>query len=128
MTSTHDRQLVGAPVEDAENRVRGPLADHGFAVLIEIDVGATMKKNFDVEMPADRIPRPSNPKMAHQAIRIEARVCTMLPFGVTLREVGCGMEVSGVAPVAPMRAIENANLTAVAGEARDLLAKAVKAM
>ena len=39
-----------------------------------------------------------------------------------------GVEVSAIDPVASMQAIENAELTAVAGEVRDLLAKAVEAI
>jgi hypothetical protein len=39
-----------------------------------------------------------------------------------------GVEVSAVNPVASMQAIENAELTAVASQVRDLLAKAVAAI
>jgi len=79
-------------------------------------------------MPAYRILGACNPKMAHQAIGIEPRVGAMLPCNVILREVGGGVEVSAIDPVASMQAIENAELTAVAGEVRDLLAKAVAAV
>ena len=52
----------------------------------------------------------------------------MLPCNVILREVGGGVEVSAIDPVASMQAIQNAELTSVAGEVRDLLAKAVEAI
>ena len=52
----------------------------------------------------------------------------MLPCNVIVREVEGGLEVSAVDPVASMQAIENAELTAVAGHVRDLLAKAVEAI
>ncbi len=52
----------------------------------------------------------------------------MLPCNVILREVEGGVEVSAIDPVASMQAIENAELTAVAGQIRDLLAKAVAAI
>ena len=128
MSYTYDRTLQGADIDEAESRVREALAEKGFGVLTEIDVKATMKKKLDVDMPAYRILGACNPTMAHQAIGIEPRVGAMLPCNVILREVEGGVEVSAIDPVASMQAIENAELTAVAGEVRDLLAKAVEAI
>ncbi|MFP7571667.1 DUF302 domain-containing protein [Marivita sp. S2033] len=128
MTYTINRMISSADIDDVDVRARKALADHGFGVLTEIDVTATMKKKLDVEMPAYRILGACNPEMAHQAIEIEPRVGAMLPCNVILRQVDGGVEVSAVDPVASMQAIENAELTAVAGEVRDLLAKAVEAI
>jgi uncharacterized protein (DUF302 family) len=114
-----------ATLEDIDARTRAALSDNGFGVLTEIDVKATMKKKLDVEMPAYHILGACNPKMAHHAIGIEPRVGAMLPCNVILREVEDGVEVSAIDPVASMQAIENSELTAVAGQVRDLLAKAV---
>jgi uncharacterized protein (DUF302 family) len=128
MTYTINRMIADAGIDDVDSRTREALANHGFGVLTEIDVKATMKKKLDVEMPAYRILGACNPKMAHQAIGIEPRVGAMLPCNVIIREVEGGVEVSAIDPVASMQAIENAELTAVAGQVRDLLAKAVDAI
>lgn len=128
MTYTINRVISGAGIDDIDSRARKALADQGFGVLTEIDVKATMKKKLDVEMPAYRILGACNPKMAYQAIGIEPRVGAMLPCNVILREVGGGVEVSAIDPVASMQAIENAELTAVASDVRDLLTKAVAAI
>jgi len=128
MTYTINRSFSGTSIGDIDARARNSLADHGFGVLTGIDVKATMKKKLNVEMPAYRILGACNPKMAQQAIGIEPRVGAMLPCNVILREVEGGVEVSAIDPVASMQAIENAELTAVAGEVRDLLAKAVEAI
>lgn len=128
MSYTINRMFNGATLDDIDARTRAALADHGFGVLTEIDVKATMKKKLDVEMRAYRILGACNPKMAHQAIGIEPRVGAMLPCNVILREVEGGVEVSAIDPVASMQAIENAELTSVAGEVRDLLTKAVEAI
>ena len=125
MTYTINRVISGAGIDDIDSHARKALADQGFGVLTEIDVKATMKKKLDVEMPAYRILGACNPKMAHHAIGIEPRVGAMLPCNVILREVEDGVEVSAIDPVASMQAIENSELTAVAGQIRDLLAKAV---
>ncbi|WP_209428459.1 DUF302 domain-containing protein [Pararhodobacter sp. SW119] len=128
MTYTINRLISDAAIDDVDARTRKALADHGFGVLTEIDVKATMKKKIDVDMPAYRILGACNPKMAYRAIGIEPRVGAMLPCSVILREVESGVEVSAIDPVASMQAIENSELTAVAGEVRDLLAKAVDAI
>jgi uncharacterized protein (DUF302 family) len=128
MKYTIDRLFLGTGFDEIDARVRKALSDAGFGILTEIDVQVTMKKKLDVDMSAYRILGACNPKMAHQAIGIEPRVGAMLPCNVILREIEGGVEVSAIDPVASMQAIENAELTAVAGEVRDLLAKAVDAI
>jgi len=128
MTYTINRKIPDAGIDAVERRTREALASQGFGVLTEIDVKATMEKKLGVEMPAYRILGACNPRMAHQAIGLEPRVGAMLPCNVILREVEGGIEVSAIDPVASMQAISNTHLTAVAGEVRDLLAKAVAAI
>ena len=128
MTYTINRMISGANFDDADARTREALMKHGFGVLTEIDVRATMKKKLDVEMRGYRILGACNPEMAYQAIGIEPRVGAMLPCNVILRDVEGGVEVSAIDPVVSMQAIDNAELTAVAAEVRDLLAKAVAAI
>ena len=125
MDYTMNRLVTGASLDDADARTRKALAEHGFGVLTEIDVRATMKKKLDLDMPGYRILGACNPKMAYQAIGMEPRVGAILPCNVILREVDGGVEISAIDPVASMLAIDNAALQAVAGQVRDLLAKAV---
>jgi uncharacterized protein (DUF302 family) len=125
---TINRMFNDSSFDDIDARTRSALADHGFGILTEIDVKTTMKKKLDVEMPSYRILGACNPKMAYSAIGIEPRVGAMLPCNVILREAEGGVEVSAVDPVASMQAIETAELTAIAGEVRDLLTKAVEAI
>lgn len=125
MAYTIDRLFPAAHMDEIDTRTRAALAANGFGVLTEIDVTATMKKKLDVTIPGYRILGACNPGMAHQAIGIEPRVGAMLPCNVILRESGGGVEVSAIDPVASMQAIDNPALQAVAGQVRDLLAKAV---
>ena len=128
MPYTFNRLIAGASFDEVDARTRTALADSGFGILTEIDVKATMKKKLDVDMPSYRILGACNPKMAHQAIGMEPRVGAMLPCNVILRQVEGGVEVSAIDPVASMQAIDNPDLHAVAGQVRDLLAKAVAAI
>lgn len=125
MDYTINRLLENTGFDAVDARTRAALIANGFGVLTEIDVRATMKKKLDVEMPAYRILGVCNPKIAYEAIGMEPRVGAMLPCNVILREVESGVEVSAIDPIASMQAIDNPGLHAVAGQVRDLLAKAV---
>ena len=126
MSYTINRKIDGVSFEEAVSRARSALADQGFGVLTEIDAKATMKKKLDVEMEPYLILGACNPKMAHQAIGMEPRVGAMLPCNVIIRQVADGVEVSAIDPVASMTAIDNQELKRVAGQVRDMLAKAVE--
>ena len=128
MSYTIDRLIPGASMADADARTRAALQSKGFGVLTEIDVQTTMKKKIDKDMAGYRILGACNPGMAWQAIGMEARVGAMLPCNVILRETPDGVEVSAIDPVASMAAIDNADLIAVAGQVRAMLAEAVAAI
>ncbi len=128
MSYTIDRLITDADFETVDARARKALMDGGFGVLTEIDVKATMKKKIDKDMDDYRILGACNPNMAWQAIGMEAKVGAMLPCNVILRSVDGGVEVSAVDPIASMSGINNAELSAVAGQVKQMLADAVKAI
>ena len=126
MSYTIDRIIRDADFEDVDARTRTALAEHGFGVLTEIDVKATMKKKLDVDMSPYRILGACNPQMAHQAIGMEPKVGAMLPCNVILRAVDDGVQVSAIDPVASMQAIDNEQLKSVAGQVREMLTRVVE--
>jgi uncharacterized protein (DUF302 family) len=83
------------------------LKRHGFGVLTEIDVQATLKKKLDVDFRPYRILGACNPQLAYQALQAEDRIGTMLPCNVIVQQrEGGKVEVSAVDPVASMQAVE----------------------
>lgn len=128
MSYTINRLISNVDFEEVDQRARQALGDHGFGVLTEIDVKATMKKKLDKDMSAYRILGACNPNMAWEAIGLEPRVGAMLPCNVILREVSEGVEVSAIDPVASMTAIDNDELKQVAGKVRDMLSQVVEAI
>lgn len=128
MSYTINRVITNAEFEDVDKRTRHALADHGFGVLTEIDVKATMKQKLDREMADYRILGACNPAMAWEALGLEARVGAMLPCNVILREVEDGVEVSAVDPTASMEAIDNDALKRVAGKVTAALSEVVDAV
>ncbi len=125
MSYTIDRLIPDADIDSVDERTRAALSRHGFGVLTEIDVKATMKKKIDKDMPGYRILGACNPNMAWEAIGLEPKVGSMLPCNVILREVDGGIEVSAIDPQASMMGIDNDALKKVAGQVRDMLATAV---
>lgn len=128
MSYTISRVIKDGDFAAVDDRARQALADHGFGVLTEIDVKATMKEKLDKDMSEYRILGSCNPNMAWEAIGIEPRVGAMLPCNVILRESSEGIEVSAVDPVASMTAIDNDELKQVAGKVRDMLSDVVQSI
>ena len=114
---------------DVVRRTRDALSAEGCGVLTEIDVKATMKKKLDVDVADYLILGACNPKMAHEAMKLEPRVGAMLPCNVIIRKAGDHtIEVSAIDPVASMASIENDSLKSLAGQVRDMLGKVVSAV
>ncbi len=128
MSYTIDRMFPEASFTDIDQRTRAALQQHGFGVLTEVDIQATMKKKLGQDMPRYTILGACNPTMAWKAMGLEAKVGTMLPCNVILREVDGGIEVSAVDPPASMAGIGNAELLQVAGQVREMLAAVVAAI
>ena len=70
---------------------------------------------------------PGNPHYAYQALQVENKIGTMLPCNVIVRATEDGKtEVAAVDPVASMQAIDNVQLTQVAGQVRDQLKRVIE--
>jgi uncharacterized protein (DUF302 family) len=122
MPYTLDKSLSDIPFDDAVMRTKSALAKHGFGVLTEIDVKATMKKKLDADVEDYLILGACNPRMAHEAMKLEPKVGAMLPCNVIVRAIDGGhIMVSAIDPVASMQAIDNDTLKSLAGQVRSML-------
>ena len=125
----HFSKIVSMPFDAAIAATTAALKDHGFGVLTDIDVQATLKKKLDVAFRPYRILGACNPKMAYRALQAEDKIGTMLPCNVVVQQREDGtVEISAVDPVASMQAIANPALAETAEEVRDVLRKAVEAI
>ena len=115
--------------DEAVAHVTLALKEHGFGVLTDIDVAATMKAKLDADIRPYRILGACNPKLAFEALKLEDKVGTMLPCNVVVHELESGaVEVAAVDPVASMAAIDNPELKDKAGQVRVLLERVIAAL
>lgn len=126
MPYTINRTFETFDFDDVVRRTRDALSREGFGVLTEIDVKATMRKKLDADIEDYLILGACNPRMAHEAMKLEPRVGAMLPCNVIIRKSSAGtVEVSAIDPVASMASIDNDRLKSLAGQVRDMLGKVV---
>ncbi len=110
-------------------RVPAALKTEGFGVLTTIDIKATMKAKLDVEFPPYTILGACNPKMAYRALSIDPTVGVNLPCNVVVRDLGAGqVEVRAVDPMQTMAGSGRTDMQEVAGQVRQMLARAIAAM
>ncbi|MBP2292695.1 DUF302 domain-containing protein [Azospirillum rugosum] len=122
----HVSKVVDMPFDDAVSATTDALKEHGFGVLTDIDVRATLKKKLDVDYRPYRILGACNPTMAYQALQAEDKIGTMLPCNVIVQQREDGkVEVSAVDPVASMQAIDNPTLADVARQVQGMLRQVV---
>jgi uncharacterized protein (DUF302 family) len=95
----------------ALERTREALQNEGFGIISEIDIQKTLKEKIGVEFRPYTILGACNPALAHEALRLEDKVGTMLPCNVVVQETEGGVEVAAIDPVASMQAIQNAHLS-----------------
>lgn len=79
---------IDKTMDEAEQAVRGALAQQGFGVLTEIDVAATLKAKLGVERSGLKILGACNPLLAHWAMELDPSVSLLLPCNVVLEELG----------------------------------------
>ncbi|MDE2016182.1 MAG: DUF302 domain-containing protein [Hyphomicrobiales bacterium] len=121
-------RTLDVPFADAVARARKALAGEGFGVLVEIDVAATLKAKLGVDHAPYLILGACNPGLAHEALKLEDKVGTMLPCNVVVRDADGGRsEIAAIDPVASMQAIDNPALQEKAQAVRQMLARAVAA-
>ncbi len=115
--------------DDAVRRTTDALKKEGFGIITEIDVKETLKKKINVDFRNYRILGACNPTLAHEALKIEDKVGTMLPCNVVVQDIGEGRsEVAAIDPVASMQAIDNPQLRQAAERVQGLLKKVISSL
>ncbi len=94
-------RVLASSFNEAIDKVTLALKEHGFGVLSDIDVAATLKARLGEHMEPYRILGACNPHLAHQALSADRSIGLLLPCNVVVREVAPGsVEVSIADPTA----------------------------
>ena len=110
-------KTIEGPFDQAVARTREALSKEGFGVISEIDVSKTLKNKIGVDFRPYLILGACNPALAHEALKLEDKVGTMLPCNVVVQVAGGGRtEVAAIDPAASMQAIDNSALKEKAAE------------
>ena len=102
---------IAGPIGQAIERVEAALKEEGFGIISRIDIQETLKTKIGADFRPYVILGACNPALAHEALKLEDKVGTMLPCNVIVQETGDGdVEVAAIDPVASMQAIDNQDL------------------
>jgi uncharacterized protein (DUF302 family) len=120
-----ERQLAGAGLDEALNRVTAALAREGFGVLTKIDVKQTLHDKLGVDFHPYLILGACNPVLAHRALGIDSQVGLLLPCNVVIQQTAGGVTVSIADPRAMFTVVDNAALAPIVEEADARLRRAI---
>jgi uncharacterized protein (DUF302 family) len=120
---------VSGRFEDVVADVTARLKALGFGVLTDIDVQATLKTKIGADMSKYRILGVCNPRLAHEALKLEDKLGVLLPCNVIVRETSDErIEVAAVDPLSSMERTGNPALRVTAGVVHGLLCDAISAV
>jgi uncharacterized protein (DUF302 family) len=118
-------RVVG-PFSPTVERVRTALSAHGFGILTEIDVRATMMTKLKVDMEEYLILGACNPPLAHRALDADRDIGLLLPCNVVVRADGADATlVQALDPSIMVRVSGRPELKAIADDAASRLRAAL---
>ncbi len=112
--------------ERAIEMTEAALKEQGFGVISRIDMKDALKTKIGVDFRPYTILGACNPTLAHEALKLEDKVGTMLPCNVVVQAKGeDSTEIAAIDPVASMQAIDNPSLKQAAAEVQERLRKVI---
>ena len=116
------------PFETAISRAEESLKKEGFGIISRIDIQDALKTKIGVEFRPYTILGACNPALAHEALKLEDKVGTMLPCNVVVQARDGATEIAAIDPVASMQAIQNSQLQQAAQEVRSRLQRVIDSL
>lgn len=107
--------VLDCDMATAESRVREALMAHGFGVLTEIDIAATLKAKIDVTRAPLKILGACNPVLANEVLNRDDSLALLLPCNVVLDQVADGVRVRAVDPLSLLGSDDLSDLATDAG-------------
>jgi len=122
LTPYHFSVTLHEDFESAVAKTRSALADHGFGIVSEIDMAATLREKLGVERDPYMILGACNPGFADQAVRQEPSIGVLLPCNVVVRSLGGdGVMVDFMDPAVMLDLVGEEGIHKIADEVRTRL-------
>ena len=122
MAPYHFSVTLHEEFESAVAKTRTALADHGFGIVSEIDMAATLKEKLGVDTDPYLILGACNPGFAHRAVHQEPSIGVLLPCNVVVRKLdGDGVMVDFMDPSVVLELVGEDGIHHIAEEVRTRL-------
>lgn len=119
MAPYHFSVTVHGDFAPAVAMTKQALADHGFGIVSEIDVAATIQEKLGVPHDPYLILGACNPEFARDAVRSEPSIGVLLPCNVVVRSVaGDGVVVDFMDPAVMVDLVGETRIHEIADEVR----------
>lgn len=119
--SYHFSVNLHADFDAVVERTRVELAEHGFGILTEIDVQATLKEKLGADMDRYLILGACNPPFAHKAITTDPAMGVLMPCNVVVREHEDGVLVDFMDPAVVLDLVKVEGVRDIADDVRTRL-------
>lgn len=122
MTPYHFSVTLHEDFQSAVDKTRTALTDHGFGIVSEIDMAATLKEKLGVEHDPYLILGACNPGFANKAVIEDPAIGVLLPCNVVVRSLeGDGVMVDFMDPAAVLNLVAVESIHKIADEVRTRL-------
>lgn len=122
MAPYHFSVTLHEDFESAVAKTRSALADHGFGIVSEIDMAATLQEKLGVQTDPYLILGACNPGFAHRAVHREPSIGVLLPCNVVVRKLdGDGVMVDFMDPSIVLELVGEDGIHDIAEEVRTRL-------
>ena len=120
---------VDGDFDEVLEATESTLADEGFGILSDIDMGSTFEEKLDVDFRQYRILGACNPPLAHEAAGEEIDIGALLPCNVAVYEgEESDVVVTAADPETLLDITGNEALDDIAAEVRERLERVLEAV
>ncbi len=121
-------RTIDRPFDEVSSDVRTALTEHGFGIVSEIDMQATLRNKIGVEIDPQIILGACNPGYAHRSLQIEPSIGLLLPCNVVIRKTEAGTVVEMINPEMLVQITDNPEMKQIADEVTENLAAALASL
>lgn len=121
MTPYHFSLTIGETFDRAVARTREALAEHGFGIVSEIDLAATLKEKLGIDHDPYLILGACNPGFARQAVDYEPSIGVLLPCNVVVRQADDRVVIDFMDPSVMLDLVGEKGVHIIAEEVRTRL-------